>query len=188
MELVIHLPLSPYKNILRNCLNGSLSNSEALKKHRQLLRMPLCGRKAYNVKHNILTRNNGAINLHLLCYRRFRMCYNQGLSRSILVSCSSHSLLLLLLLLFTDSLIGWIPEDSLICWLLILSVFGLPTIFLSTFILFASNICLVFIVCFHSCLPCGGHNREYNSFIFFFFVYLFFSDKIIQLELFIFIT
>ena len=34
-----------------------------------------------------------------------------NLSASILVTCSSHSLLL-----FTHSFIGWIPQDSLICW------------------------------------------------------------------------
>ena len=57
-------------------------------------------------------------------------CFNEGLSRSvllsdilgiltnisasILVTCSPHSLLI-----STHSLIGWIPQDSLICWLLI---------------------------------------------------------------------
>ena len=61
---------------------------------------------------------------------------------SILVTCSSHSLLL-----YTHSSIGWIPKDSLICLLLILSIFVLPTIFISTFISFASNICLAFL-CF----------------------------------------
>jgi hypothetical protein len=41
----------------------------------------------------------------------------------------SHSILLLLLLLSTHSLIGWILQDSLICWLTILSIFVLPTDF-----------------------------------------------------------
>jgi Phosphoglycerol transferase and related proteins, alkaline phosphatase superfamily len=41
-----------------------------------------------------------------------------NLSASILVTCSSHSFLL-----STHSLIGWIPQDSLICCLLILSIF-----------------------------------------------------------------
>ena len=47
-----------------------------------------------------------------------------NLSASILLTCSSHSLLLLLLLLLlldTHSLTGWIPQDSLICWFLIVS-------------------------------------------------------------------
>ena len=46
-------------------------------------------------------------------------------SASILVTCSSYSLLLLSM----HSITGWIPQDSLICWLLILSIFVLPTIF-----------------------------------------------------------
>ena len=49
-----------------------------------------------------------------------------NLSTSILVTCWSHSLLLL----SSYSLIGWILQDYLICWLLILSIFVLPTIFL----------------------------------------------------------
>ena len=99
-------------------------------------------------------------------------CFNQGLSHSIffsdvqdifsrhvqvysplrfltnttnLATYSSHSLLLLLLLLVsTHSLIDWIPKDSLICWLLILSIFILPTIFLSIFISFTTNIWVFF--------------------------------------------
>ena len=66
-----------------------------------------------------------------------------NLSAFILVTCSTHSLLLLL---STHSLIGWITLDSLICWLFILCSFAWPTIFLSTFISFASIICLVFII------------------------------------------
>ena len=62
-----------------------------------------------------------------------------NLSVSILVTCSSHYLLLL----STHSLIGRILQNSLICWLLILFIFVLPTIDLSTFISFASNIYLV---------------------------------------------
>ena len=42
------------------------------------------------------------------------------------------------------SLIRWIPQDSLICWHLIPPIFVLPTTFLSTFISFASNVCLFF--------------------------------------------
>ena len=49
------------------------------------------------------------------------------LSASILVTCWSHSLLA------THSLIGWIPQDTLICWLLIVSIF-----------LIYFQICLVF--------------------------------------------
>ena len=63
-----------------------------------------------------------------------------NLSASILVTCWSHSLL------STHSLIGWIPQDSLICWILIQSIFVLQTIFFNTFISFASNICLVLYV------------------------------------------
>ena len=82
------------------------------------------------------------------CFRRFRL-FNQGLSRSIflsdsvkiffrqvhlslkiwsnlsasiLVTRSSHSLLLLLI--STHLLIGCIPQDSLICWFLILFLFS----------------------------------------------------------------
>ena len=61
-------------------------------------------------------------------------------SAFIIVTFSSHSLLFL----STHSLIGWIPQESLICRLLILSIFVKQTIFLSTFISFVSNICLVF--------------------------------------------
>ena len=62
------------------------------------------------------------------------------LSASILVTCWSHSVLLLC----THTLIGWILQDYQISWLLILSIFVLPTIFLSTFISLALNICLGF--------------------------------------------
>ena len=62
-----------------------------------------------------------------------------NLSASILVSCSSHSLLL-----STHSLIGWISQDSLICWLFTLFIFVLPTIFHSTFISCTSNLFQVF--------------------------------------------
>ena len=47
-----------------------------------------------------------------------------NLSASILVTCSFHSLFLF----FTHSVLGWILQDFLICWLLILSIFVLPTI------------------------------------------------------------
>ena len=74
-----------------------------------------------------------------------------NLSASFLVICSFHSLLLLLLLLLsTHSLIGWIRQDSLICWLLVLCSFVLSSVFLNTFISFASNFCLIFL-CFLSC-------------------------------------
>ena len=59
-----------------------------------------------------------------------------NLSASIFVTCSSHSLLL--------SLIGWISQKYLICRLLILSIFVLSTLFVSTFISFSSNISLAF--------------------------------------------
>ena len=45
---------------------------------------------------------------------------------STLVTCSSHSLLLL----STHSFIDWIPQDTLICWLLIVCIFVLPTVLL----------------------------------------------------------
>ena len=63
-------------------------------------------------------------------------------SASFLATFWPHSLLFL----YTHSLIVWIPQDSLTCWLLILSIFVLPTIFLSTFISLAYNICLVIYV------------------------------------------
>ena len=63
-----------------------------------------------------------------------------NLSASILVTYWSRSLLLL----STHSLIDWITQDALICWLLILTIFVLPTIFLSTFISFAYSMCLFF--------------------------------------------
>ena len=66
-----------------------------------------------------------------------------NLSASIVITCWSHYLPLLL---SNHSIIGWIPQDSLICWLLILCILILPTIFLNTFISIASNICLVFYV------------------------------------------
>ena len=66
-----------------------------------------------------------------------------NLSASILVTCWSHSLLLL----STHSLRGWIPQDSLI--------FVLPTIALSIFISFASNICLVFFMFLPYKVMCG---------------------------------
>ena len=59
-------------------------------------------------------------------------------SASILVKYTSYSLLL-----FSTHSIRWIRQDSLICWLLILSIFVLPTIFLSTFISFNSSIDLI---------------------------------------------
>ena len=65
------------------------------------------------------------------------------LSPFILVTCLS------LLLLSIHSL-GWIPQDSLICWLLILPIFVLPTIFL---ILRSSHLFPTFI-CFYMHLSC----------------------------------
>ena len=59
----------------------------------------------------------------------------------IVVTCSSYSLLLSI-----HSLIGWIPHDSLICWLLILSIFCLANYFLSAVISFAFQIYLVFYI------------------------------------------
>ena len=63
-------------------------------------------------------------------------------SASILITFWSHSLLFLLLLLSTHSLIGWIAQDFLISWLLILSTFVLSTIFHSNPMSFVSNFCL----------------------------------------------
>ena len=56
-----------------------------------------------------------------------------------------------LLLLFIHSLKSWILQDSPIRLVLILSISVLPTIFLRTFISFASNICLIIYN-----LPCIG--------------------------------
>ena len=81
-------------------------------------------------------------------------CFNQGffsvgilsleiftnLSASILLTYSSHSLLYL----DTHSLIGWIPQDYLICWLLILFFLVLSSHLLPTFVWF--------FLCFCSCL------------------------------------
>jgi hypothetical protein len=57
----------------------------------------------------------------------------------------------------------------LVCWLLILSIFVLPTIFLSTFVSFASNICLVFYV---SALASSAYvNWAYGCLVYFWFCF-----------------